>query len=232
MVHRENSFLGTEHHSRAQQQPHPTPPCDTRRALPWECKINQSWHHQLMPPRAIGTGTVSHHGAIPLAHKQASTLCQCPHVPTVPVSPRAQCQCHHESTCRQGGTLDLVPSLGISSCSFPEVWQPQNCHQDPAWPSTTSCSPPNSAPAATNTRSPGQDSEAGTCSQAQHCSWGEAGAPWGCLSSSKRAHQRKTAQEQRSDFRLGPEEEGLGCPCCDAPVLGTFPARDPTAQNS
>lgn len=39
--------------------PIPRSPCGTSGALPRESKINQSWHHQLMPPRAIGTALVS-----------------------------------------------------------------------------------------------------------------------------------------------------------------------------
>lgn len=116
----EYSFLGTEHHPRAQRSP-----CGARGALPWESKINQSWHHQLMPPRAIGTAWCHTSKQLPLPTAGRHTAA-------------AQCQCHHVPTRRQGGNLDyLVPSLGISSCSFLEVWQPQNCHHDPAWPSIT-----------------------------------------------------------------------------------------------
>lgn len=150
---REYSFLGTEHHPRAQRSP-----CGARGALPWESKINQSWHHQLMPPRAIGTAWCHTSKQLPLPTAGRHTAA-------------AHCQCHHVPTRRQEGNLDyLVPSLGISSCSFLKFGSPRTAtstQHGPASPPSSSCFPPNSAPPATNARSSGQDGQAGTCTRSR-----------------------------------------------------------------
>lgn len=186
-MHREYSFLGSEHHTRAQQQPHPTLTLWHQRGSALG-KQNKS----ILASPAVATMCHWHRlGVTPLGSSP------CPQQATAP-----QCQGHHMPTHRQGENLDLVPSLGISSCSFLEVWQPQNCHQDSAWPSTTNLLQLSSS--CYRCQELGQDGQAGSCTCSQHCNWGETGAPWDCLHSSKRAYERKIDQVQMSDFSAGP----------------------------
>lgn len=169
-----HTFLGRQHHTRAQQQPHPT-------LTLWNQRGSALGEQNKSILASPADATMCHwhwHGVTPLSSSPCPQAGQ--HAVAVPVSPHAHTQTRRESGFNSifGDQQLLLPRSLVGPDLLPGPSMAQHHHPPPAaFPHTQLLL----------VRMPGALGRTARLVHAPapgHCNWGEAGAPWGCLSSS------------------------------------------------